>query len=78
MLDRVRFTTAVYKILFLCITIEHFRDEREGEFHGTDGEEHEHSERTERETVRQDRVNIAKLSSTGRKTQLYPVAFGWS
>jgi len=36
----------------LCELIENFRDEREGEFHGADDEEHERLERAEREALR--------------------------
>lgn len=67
-----------------CESIECFRDEREGEFDGTDNDGHEGHERVERierierETLRQDRIDVAKLSPARGEAQLYPVTFGWS
>lgn len=66
------------RLVRFCELIERFRDEREGEFDGADDEGHERVERAEREALRQDRVDVAKLSPARREAQLHPVAFGWS
>jgi len=63
---------------FLWIN-EQFRDERERKLHGEryklDGERYKC---IEHETLRQDRVDVAKLSPAWGKVQLHSVAFGWS
>lgn len=57
--------------------IERYRDEHEGEFDGADNKGHERLERAERQDLRQDRIDVAKLPPARGEVQLHPVALGW-